>query len=424
MAEFRMPALGADMESGTLVEWLVSPGQRVKRGEVVAVVETQKGAVEVEIWDDGVIEELVIQPGTKVPVGEVLARLRADAAAAAPPMPSPMIGVPGPTIAAPAVAAPVVTAPAPAVAEPAPAVAAPAPAVASPAPAVAPLAGPSPAAAVSRFKVSPAARRLAEQLGVDLAQLTPSGREGVISLDDVQRAAQAKARVVPSATPADKQEAMRAAIGAAMARSKREIPHYYLGATIDVERALTWLTRENAARSVKERILFAAVLLRAVALALAEVPELNGFWRDGRFQPSSAVHLSTGIALRGGGLIAPAIHDAQDKSVPQMMAALADLIQRARAGSLRSSELTDATVTVTNLGEQGVEEVYGVIYPPQVALVGFGKVVERPWVENASVCVRRVVRVTLSADHRASVGHRGALFLAALERLLQAPETL
>ena len=408
MAEFRMPALGADMESGTLVEWLVSPGQRVKRGEVVAVVETQKGAVEVEIWDDGVVEELVIQPGTKVPVGEVLARLRADAATAAPAVPGPMVAAP--TVAAPVMAAPVVTAPAPA--------------AAAPAPTMAPQAGPAPAAAAPRFKVSPAARRLAEQLGVDLAQLTPSGREGVISLDDVQRAAQAKTAVAPSAAPADKQEAMRAAIGAAMARSKREIPHYYLGATIDVEHALSWLTRENATRSVKERILFAAVLLRAVALALPEVPELNGFWREGRFQPSTAVHLGTGIALRGGGLIAPAIHDAQAKRVPQLMTALADLIQRARAGSLRSSELTDATVTVTNLGEQGVEEVYGVIYPPQVALVGFGKVVERPWVENGSVCVRRVVRATLSADHRASVGHRGALFLVALERLLQAPENL
>ena len=282
--------------------------------------------------------------------------------------------------------------------------------------------------AAPRFKVSPAARRLAEQLGVDLGQLAPSGPEGVISLDDVQRAAHTRAPVaagaVPAAAPADKQEAMRAAIGAAMARSKREIPHYYLGTTIDVERALDWLARENAARPIKERILFAAVLLRAVAVALAEVPELNGFWRDGRFQPSSAVHLCTGIALRGGGLIAPAIRDAQDKRVPPLMTALADLIQRARTGALRSSELTDATVTVTSLGEQGVEEVYGVIYPPQVALVGFGKAAERPWVAGGGVCVRRVVRATLSADHRASVGHRGALFLAALDRLLQAPEEL
>jgi pyruvate dehydrogenase E2 component (dihydrolipoamide acetyltransferase) len=166
------------------------------------------------------------------------------------------------------------------------------------------------------------------------------------------------------------------------------------------------------------------VLLKAVAGALPEVPELNGFWIDGAFKPSAAVHLGVAIALRGGGLIAPAIHDANAKSVAELMAALGDLIQRARSGALRSSELTDATVTVTNLGEQGVESVYGVIYPPQVALVGLGKIVERPWAEDGGVFVRRVLHATLSADHRASVGHRGGLFLAALERLLQQPEKL
>jgi pyruvate dehydrogenase E2 component (dihydrolipoamide acetyltransferase) len=217
---------------------------------------------------------------------------------------------------------------------------------------------------------------------------------------------------------------MRAAIAAAMAKSKREIPHYYLGTTIDVTRAQDWLVQQNAERPVKERILFAAVLLKAVAAALPEVPELNGFWVDGAFKPSTAVHLGVGIALRGGGLIAPAIHDANSKSVAELMAALGDLIQRARSGALRSSELTDATVTVTNLGEQGVESVYGVIYPPQVALIGLGKVVERPWAEDGGVFVRRVLHATLSADHRASVGHRGGLFLGALDRLLQQPEKL
>jgi pyruvate dehydrogenase E2 component (dihydrolipoamide acetyltransferase) len=217
---------------------------------------------------------------------------------------------------------------------------------------------------------------------------------------------------------------MRQAIAAAMAKSKREIPHYYLATTISVERALQWLTAQNATRSVKDRILFAAVLLRAVSLALKEVPELNGFWVDGRFRPAESVHLAVGLSLRGGGLISPAIHDAQDKRVPEMMAALSDLIQRTRAGTVRSSELTDGTVTVTNLGDQGVETVYGVIYPPQVALIGFGKIVERPWAENGGLYVRRVLNATLSADHRASVGHRGALFLAALDRLLQEPENL
>lgn len=400
-----MPALGADMESGVLVEWLVEPGQQVKRGQIAAVVETEKGAVEVEIWDDGVIDQLKIAPGTKVPVGEVLATLR----------------VSGQKPSGPAPVAPPPAAEKPAAARLAPTRAPPAPPAAVAAP-----------SAPMRAKVSPAARRLAEQLGVDLSRVTPSGADGVIHEADVQRAAGkaegVEARgVVPPAAPAakaDKAAAMRRAIAAAMAKSKREIPHYYLGTPIDVERAMAWLTQENAQRSVKERVLFAAVLLKAVASALKEVPELNGFWADGDFKPSSAVHLGVGIALRGGGLIAPAIRDADRKSVPELMAALGDLIQRTRAGTVRSSELTDATVTVTNLGETGVESVYGVIYPPQVALIGFGKVVERPWAENGGLYVRRVVSATLSADHRASVGHRGALFLATLDRLLQEPEKL
>jgi pyruvate dehydrogenase E2 component (dihydrolipoamide acetyltransferase) len=394
-----MPALGADMESGVLVEWLVAPGQPVKRGQVVAVVETQKGAVEVEIWQAGVVDALVVQPGTRVPVGEVLATLR-DGEAVAPAAPA------APPAAAPSPAAPV-------------------------APRVAAAVAPIPAAA--HAKASPAARKRAEALGVDLARVTGSGPGGAITLEDVERAAPggapggAKAPAPPAAraaAPADKQAAMRAAIAAAMAKSKREIPHYYLGTAIDVTRAQDWLAQENAKRPVKERILFAAVLLKAVAAALPEVPELNGFWIDGAFKPSAAVHLGVAIALRGGGLIAPAIHDANAKSVAELMAALGDLIQRARSGALRSSELTDATVTVTNLGEQGVESVYGVIYPPQVALVGLGKIVERPWAEDGGVFVRRVLHATLSADHRASVGHRGGLFLAALERLLQQPEKL
>jgi len=383
-----MPSLGADMEAGTLVEWQVQPGQRVKRGDVVAVVETQKGAVEVEIWDDGVVDQLVVQPGTKVPVGEVLATLRAEGEAPSAPAPP---RAPAQPAVPPVAAVPV---------------------------------APSPAVRAARFKVSPVARRRAEELGVDLSQLTPSGPEGVISLADVERAAQIKPPPAAKAAAPDKLAAMRQAIAAAMAKSKREIPHYYLGTTIDVSRAVDWLEQENLQRPVTERVLFAAVLLKAVAVALKEVPELNGFWLDGAFKPSAVVHLGVGIGLRGGGLIAPAIRDAEQKSLLATMQALSDLITRARGGALRSSELSDATVTVTNLGEQGVETVYGVIYPPQVALVGFGKVVERPWAENGGLYVRRLIHATLCADHRASVGHRGALFLSALDRLLQEPQKL
>jgi pyruvate dehydrogenase E2 component (dihydrolipoamide acetyltransferase) len=228
---------------------------------------------------------------------------------------------------------------------------------------------------------------------------------------------------VEPAARTDRQAAMRHAVGELMARSKREIPHYYLATTIDLTAATAWLVDQNAQRPVTERLLPAALLLKATALAAREVPAMNGFWDDG-FQPATGVHLGIAVSLRGGGLIAPALHDADTLTLDELMAGLRDLVERARTGRLRSSEMSDPTLTVTNLGEQGAEEVYGVIYPPQVALVGFGKVTERPWASGGMVGARPTVRATLAADHRASEGHEGSRFLAILDRLLHAPEDL
>jgi pyruvate dehydrogenase E2 component (dihydrolipoamide acetyltransferase) len=254
-----------------------------------------------------------------------------------------------------------------------------------------------------------------------------------VLLPDVERAAAARP-VAAAAAEAPAEEAaeaarkraaaIRGAIAAAMARSKREIPHYYLATPIDLSAALAWLERANLERPVTERLLPAALLLKATALALREAPELNGFWQDGAFRPAGAVHLGVGIAIRGGGLVAPALHDADSKSLDELMAALKDLVRRARAGRLRSSEMTDATATVTNLGDQGVETVFGIVYPPQVALVGFGRIAERPWAEAGVVAARPTVTATLAADHRASDGHQGARFLTRLGEQLQRPETL
>jgi len=408
MYEFRMPSLGADMEAGTLSRWLVAPGDRVERGDIVAVVETVKSDIEVEIFHGGVVEELLVREGREVPVGTPLARLRTEVAEpgeAAEPAP-PEAGPPAPAPPLPRVPAPVRAPP-----------------------------------ATARVHASPVARKMAAALGVDLATVEGSGAGGAILKADVERAVQSPrkekaarperperpAEVAAPASPppaAERAAGMRRAIAAAMARSKREIPHYYLANTIDLSHALGWLERENLARPVTERLLPAALLLRASALALHEVPELNGFWQDDAFRPGPGVHLGVGISLRGGGLVAPALHDADRKSLAELMTALRDLVQRARAGRLRSSELTDATITVTNLGERGVETVFGIIYPPQVALVGFGTIVERPWAEGGMVGARPTVTATLAADHRASDGHRGALFLAALDRLLQEPEAL
>lgn len=384
MYEFRMPSLGADMEAGTLVEWMVKPGDQVTRGQVVAVVETQKGAIEVEIWESGTVERIAVEPGTKVPVGEVLALLRgAGEPAVRPPMVSPPPAEPR---------------------------------------------APSRITAEGRQRISPSARKLAEELGVDIAVVQPSEAGGVISRADVERAARA---VKPEKAPAPQREAvsdwqsqMRKAIAAAMSRSKREIPHYYLATDVDVTRVTEWLAGENLKRSVAGRLLPVVPMMKAVALALREAPELNGVWVEGAFRPSEAVHLGMAIAMRGGGLVAPAIHDADRKTLDQLMADLRDLITRVRGGRLRSSEMTDPTVTLTNLGEQGVEQVFAVIYPPQVAIIGLGKIAERPRADDGTVVARRVITATLAADHRVSDGHRGALFLAALARLLQDPEKL
>jgi pyruvate dehydrogenase E2 component (dihydrolipoamide acetyltransferase) len=217
---------------------------------------------------------------------------------------------------------------------------------------------------------------------------------------------------------------MRQAIAAAMARSKREIPHYYLNTTVDFERALTWLNEENLKRPVEDRLLYGILLLKAVALALREQPELNAVWNEGQVILKPEINIGTAISLRQGGLIAPALLKADQKPLGELMKEFRDLVQRARSGSLRSSELSESTITVTSLGEQGVEGIFGIIYPPQVALVGFGRIEQRPWSVEGKIVSRPLITASLSADHRVSDGHRGGLFLNTIERLLQQPEKL
>lgn len=401
--EFRMPSLGADMEKGTVVEWRVRPGDTLHRGDVILEVETEKGLIEVEIWEDGVVESILVDVGQEVPVGTPLALIRATPGAAS------ALPTPASSPAPPALPVAVEPIPAP----------------------IAPRTAPSPAPAASaseRLRVSPRARRRAADLGIDLAAVRGSGDGGAITEADVERAAGTHPAL--ATTPraaiatAAQQAAMRRAIGAAMARSKREIPHYYLDTQIDMSRSLAWLTEQNLTRPVTSRLLYAALLIKAVALAAREIPEMNGTYGEGAFLPSAGVHVGVAISLRQGGLVAPAIHDVDRKNVDALMSAFRDLAQRARAGVLRSSEISDATITITSLGETGVDRVFGVIYPPQVALVGFGAILERPWAEHGAVGVRPVMVATLSADHRASNGHGGARFLTVINRLLQTPEQL
>jgi pyruvate dehydrogenase E2 component (dihydrolipoamide acetyltransferase) len=290
--------------------------------------------------------------------------------------------------------------------------------------------------------------RLAAEFGVDLGTVEGTGPGGAVRAADVRRAASAGAPAAwqPAARPptaaaapawqavpasqaaqadrARRAQSMRQAIARLMARSKREIPHYYVSNTVDMGAALAWLRERNRSLGVSQRLVPAALLLRATALAARQIPELNGYWTEEHFVPGEAVHLGVAISLRGGGLITPAIHHADGLDPGELMARLRDLVNRARAGRLRRPELTDATITVTNLGDQGVESVTGVIYPPQVALVGFGKITERPWAVGGLLGIRPVVATTLAADHRATDGYTGGRFLAVVADLLQRPEEL
>ncbi|ORB83063.1 branched-chain alpha-keto acid dehydrogenase subunit E2 [Mycobacterium kansasii] len=399
MIEFAMPALGSDMDEGTLNEWLVKPGDKVTRGQIVAIIETTKAAVEIECWQEGTVSELLVPVGETVEVGTPLATLLEPGER---PGKQPSKRVRPPIAAAAALAA-------------------------TPSPAAAPA---SAAAGGHRRWVSPAARRLAQSLRVDLDTVTGTGPQGAVTINDVEHAAAAKPAEKPSAkiatkpSAADRAALMRKSIAAAMSRSKREIPHYYLADEIIMEKSLTWLTARNAQRSITERVLPAVLLLKAVGLAAQRYGEFNGFWRDDGFRPATGVHVGVGISLRGGGLVAPAIHDVPDKKLDELMGDLTDLVARARSFSLRSSEMSDPTITVTNLGDQGVDTVFGVIYPPQVAIVGFGKPSQRVCVIDGGIRVVTTVQGTLAADHRASDGHRGALFLSAINELLQQPDLL
>ena len=488
-----MPSLGAEMDEGRVLEWYVQPGQEVRRGSVIALIETDKANIDVEVFEDGIVEELLVEVGTKVPVGTPLARIGTGGAA-------PAAGADVPRVAEPAQ---VPGQPPTEAVEPAvePDAAATEPAGPDGTPVLNPVlrrlardlgvdvttvSGTGPGGRVTRADVeraapsvptapggaypppppprpgrsSPYARRLAAERGIDATTMTGSGPGGAVVARDVSEhdaeaapdaagapdaadtsdaagapAAHEVTAAVPTsgeAAPAgagrasadERYLAMRRSIARAMARSKREIPHYYLGEHVDMEPALAWLADHNAERPAARRLLPAVLLLKAVASTCTDFEDLNGFWEDDAFRPGDGVHVGVAISLRRGGLLAPAIRDADARSLDELMEALRDLVTRTRSGGLRGTELSDGTITVTNLGDTGVETVYGVIQPPQVALVGAGAITERPWASEGMVGSRRCIHLTLAADHRASDGHRGALFLAAIAARLREPEKL
>ena len=423
------------MESGTIVEWRVAPGDTVARGQIVAEVETEKANIEIEIFQTGRIGELLVPVGVEVNVGTPLATvLSLDG------RPAPTIGVPIPPPPTPTPSAVVAPVPHPHSRVTSPLVRRLAETLHVDLDTVEPT-GPAstisradieraaesrrspieqPAAVASRPRASPRARKRAAELGIDLAAITPSHSGAPITAGDLPAVTAPASKVRAPST----QSGLSPAVGRLMERSKREIPHYYVSDDIDMTTSLDWLARTNAARSVQERMLPAVLILRAVVIAAQEAGEMNGHFVDGSFAASDAVHLGVAVSLRNGGLIAPVIRDAHTLDLASLMVALREIVARTRTGTLRGTDVEAATITVTNLGDRGAGAVFGVIIPPQVAIVGFGRISERPWAAGGMVGARPVVTASLSADHRVSHGHSGARFLSIVSRSLSKPEEL
>ena len=390
MIEFLMPSLGADMEAGTLVEWRKKPGDTVKRGDIIAEVETQKGLIEIEVFDEGIIGELLIKEGAKIPVGTVMA----------------LINPSGATLErkeiTPEQTAIVIQ--------------------------------PTEEKIIEKvreekleartIKASPLAKRMAAENNIDLSQIQGTGEEGAITKEDVENALAQKEKIANSEEKNIPQvQAIRSAVAAAMSKSNREIPHYYLEKRIDMTKALAWLGETNHKLPIQKRLLPAALLIKSVAQSLVDFPNLNASWDNG-LQLKKEINIGFVVSLRGGGIIIPTIHNANLKNTSEIMEALNDIIPRARAMKLRSSDLSDSTITITSLGEGGADVVFGVIYPPQVAIIGFGGSSQQAVVENGMLGIRHVFTVTLAGDHRATDGLTGSDFLVTLNKHLQNPESL
>lgn len=388
MSEFKMPSLGADMQYARLIEWFVKPGDTVKRGDVIADVETEKGDIDVEVYEDGVVQELVATPGDKLPVGAVLARIGSTGQQAKLTQKQKKEQDEGTN------------------------------------------AIPPQGEHGTRIKVSPLARKMAQSKGINLSEIKGSGAGGTIHKSDIEsylkklNIPEPETGMDTSSKAAKPSTRMRTAIAAAMSKSNLEIPHYYLQTNIDMTKSLDWMEHKNQQRNIKERLVPVALVMRAIAKALEKVPQLNGYWKKGQMEIQESINIGFAISLRQGGLAIPAVLNPDLKTIDEVMSDIKDITQRTRNGKLTTAELSGSTITLTSLGDRGVSTVFGVIYPPQVALVGIGKIIKQPWATGDMLGVRPVMSVTLAADHRASDGHLGGRFLELLDKNLQNPDTL
>jgi pyruvate dehydrogenase E2 component (dihydrolipoamide acetyltransferase) len=355
-----MPSLGADMDQGKLMAWKIKVGDEVKKGQIIATVETTKSAVEIESFREGKVLELVGKEGDELRVGSTIA----------------IFDVPGEE---------------------------------------------KLVAETSRLKISPAARSLASQRQVDLLTVKGSGPDGQIELKDVEALLDKdRIRSPRSGSVVN----IREAIAKAMSRSKKEIPHYYLKTRIKIDPLMQWIDGRNKLLPAEERLMVPAVFMKGIILAIKKYPMVNGYFINNTFEVKNLINLGFAVALKSGGVLVPALMHAEAMDLRSLNKSLQDILSRTQKGELKNRELTEGTITVTNVGDLGSHEVFGIIFPPQVALIGLGRIHKSVIEDNGLIRSGLVIDVTLSADHRVTDGLLGSRFLSELEKIFLNPEIL
>lgn len=408
-----MEALSPTMEEGRVVEWLKAEGDKVKTGDVLAEVETDKAVMELQARADGVLRKILAPAGSTVPVGDLVAVIAQPDEDISVILEQRRRGLEQGRPAAPAKRAAGGPAPTPS----AKAV----PAQATPAPAAQAAPG-----GTERIKASPLARRLARERGVDLALISGSGPGGRIVKRDLERVAAAP-RAVPPGIPAAAYRdvpltQIRKTIARRLVESLGPIPHFFLTVEVDMERA--WDAREALnALGEEPHISINDILLKVVATALARHPECNAWWEGDHIRYFYEVHLGMAVAIEDG-LITPVLRNAERKSLREIALEARDLAERARARKLKPEEYTGSTFSVSNLGMLGIDEFTAVINPPEAGIIAVGAITQQPVVHEGSVAVRRRMRLTMSCDHRVIDGATGARFLQTVKRMLENPLAL
>ena len=432
MSDVNMPKLSDTMEEGTVLEWKKRDGEKVHKGDVLAEIESDKASFEIEAEADGELH-VVVDTGRPVPVGQLIGRIGGEASAPAP------------------AAKPDERAPA-AGTQPTPAARTTSEAGAPVAPDAQQVAAPAPAPTgardqverapsedgAGRLKASPLARRLAQEMGVDLTAVEGSGPEGRIVKEDIIAAAERTARRAPAAAPAaarprpataqvevEEPNRMQATIARRMVESKTTAPHFYVTAEARVDDAVR--VRQQLKDLVPDagQVTMTDLLTRACAIALTRFPEVNASWVDGHFERKRSVNIGLAVPpAQGMGLLVPVVHDVERKDLIQISIESRQVIERARSGKPSPGDLDGGTFSISNLGMYGVDEFSAIINPPEAAILAVGMIKEVPLVEDGKVIVGRVMRMTLSVDHRVFYGTTAAQFMAEVKRLIENPVTL